>query len=32
MDPLDVRVNEKNEVEVKYESFRAGTSERKVVS
>jgi len=32
MDPLEVRVNEKNEVEVKYQSFRAGTSERKVVS
>jgi len=32
MDPLEVRVNDKNEVEVKYETFRAGTSERKVVS
>ncbi|QDT52979.1 Cytochrome b6-f complex iron-sulfur subunit [Caulifigura coniformis] len=32
MDPLEVRVNEKNEVEVKYQTFRAGTSERKVVS
>jgi menaquinol-cytochrome c reductase iron-sulfur subunit len=32
MDPLDVRVNAKNEVEVKYETFRAGTAQRKVVS
>jgi menaquinol-cytochrome c reductase iron-sulfur subunit len=32
MDPLDVRVNDKNEVEVKYEAFRAGTSQRKVVT
>ena len=33
MDPLDVRVNEKtNEVEVKYQTFRAGKAERKVVS
>ncbi len=32
MDPLEVRVNAKNEVEVKYQTFRAGTSERQVVS
>jgi len=33
MDPLEVRINSKtNEVEVKYQSFRAGTSERKAVS
>lgn len=32
MDPLDVRVNDKNEVEVHYQTFRAGTSERKAVN
>ncbi len=32
MDPLKVRVNDKGEVEVKYQTFRAGTSKRKVVS
>ncbi len=32
MDPLEVKVNDKNEVLVKYETFRAGTSERKAVT
>jgi menaquinol-cytochrome c reductase iron-sulfur subunit len=32
MDPLEVRVTGKDEVEVKYQAFRAGTSERKVVN
>jgi menaquinol-cytochrome c reductase iron-sulfur subunit len=32
MDPLEVKLNEKNEVLVHYQTFRAGTSERKPVT